>query len=309
MGSVKLQDSMSYMHFYSISHTPRAQTDVAPIAKGDDWDSMAAEYKKFAAGPSTNAIKTILERANATLPFSQATGILDNGCGPGPIISALLDKYGTEIPKDCTLMAADFSEGMVKQVEASKASAIADDKPGWDRLQTKVLNAMDMQGVPDASQSHITAGWVYFMTPSPQKCLSESLRILKPAGILAASSWEGNQWIDIITHSFAQVRPDKQMLTLPEAWSNVDLLKREFEQAGFRDVQAERVQVYMQFERHEVLAEWLLTKMPPVIALTKDMSDEEMGRLREVAVRKCREMCPSEPGELSGVSLLAIGRK
>ena len=224
-------------------------------------------------------------------------------------MSALLDKYSADIPNSCTLMAADFSEGMVKQVEASKTSAVAAGKTRWDRLQTKVLNAMDMQGVPDASQSHVTAGWVYFMTPDPQKCLSESLRILKPDGVLALSSWEGNQWLDVVTHSFAQVRPDKTMPSLPANWSHVELLKQEVEKAGFRDVQAERVSVSMQYEKHEVLVEWLLTKMPFVLALTKDMSEEEMGRLREAAVQKCREFCPSEPGELTGWSLLAVGRK
>ena len=196
---------------------------------------------------------------------------------------------------------------MVKQVEASKQSSAG--KPGWDRLQTKVLNAIDMRDIPSDSQSHITAGWVYFMTPDPQKCLSESLRLLKPGGVLAASSWEGNQWMDIISYAFAQVRPEKQMPSLPAQWSDVELLRREFEQAGFQDVQSERVPVGMRFQRYEVLVEWLLTKMPFVVALTRDMSEEEMGRLRVEAVKKCKEFCSSEPGELRGVSLLAVGRK
>lgn len=168
---------------------------------------------------------------------------------------------------------------------------------------------MDMRDIPSASQSHITAGWVYFMTPDPQKCLSESLRLLKPGGVLAASSWEGNQWMDIISYAFAQVRPEKQMPSLPAQWSDAELLRQEFEKAGFKDVQSERVPVGMRFQRHEVLVEWLLTKMPFVVALTRDMSEEEMGRLRVEAVRKCEEFCSSEPGELRGMSLLAVGRK
>ena len=262
----------------------------------------------MSSGPGSTANRILLERANAALPFSQATGILDNGCGPGPIISAIIFTYGNEIPTTTPLLAADFSDAMVAQVEVSKQEGIATGNKVWERVETKVLNAMDMQGVPDSSQSHVTAGWVYFMTPDPQKCLSESLRILKPGGVLALSSWEGNQWMDIMKE-LKNVRPEKVLPELPKAWSDVDLLRTELETAGFRDVKSERLAVTMQFESRENFVEMLVTKMPHMVAMTKDMSAEEIQKLRELCIARCKEMSPESPGELHGTVLIAVGKK
>ena len=269
---------------------------------------MAKEYKAMSIGPSTTATKVLLERANAALPFSQATAILDNGCGPGPIISKIITTYGAEIPETVPFLAADFSVAMVAQVDASKKEGVEAGNKVWQRVETKVLNAMDMQGVPDSSHSHITAGWVYFMTPDPQKCLSESLRILQPGGVLALSSWEGNQWMDIMK-VIGDVRPDKVLPELPKAWSNVDLLKAELETAGFKDVTSERVAVTMQFENRDSFVDMLVTKMPHMVAMTKDMSAEDVQRLRELSIAKCEEMSSEEPGELHGTVLIAVGKK
>ena len=125
---------------------------------------------------------------------------------------------------------------------------------------------------------------------------------------MACTSWEGSQWLDLM-YTLDQVRPDLTLATLPEAWSNVDLLKKELETAGFKDVHSERVPVTMRFEKHESLVEFLITKLPHAVALTKQMTDDEVKRYKEVAVEKCKELCPEAPGTLHGRSLMAIGRK
>lgn len=200
---------------------------------------------------------------------------------------------------------------MIKQVESSKREAIASGSEGaelWARVETRVLDAMDMHSVPDASQSHVLAGWVYFMTPDPQKCLTESLRVLAPGGILACTAWEGSQWLDLMK-TIKEVRPDLPLPELPRNWSEVELLRGELEIAGFREAQAERVAVKMPFERHETLVDWLIEKLPHAIAITKQMSAEEVRKWKELATAMCKEFCPDAPGELSGWSLMATGRK
>lgn len=239
--------------------------------------------------------------------------MLDNGCGPGPVMSRLIEEHGHEIPSSCSLLAADFSEGMVAQVEERKKAAVAAAEVGgkgevWARVRTQVLDATDLQGVPDGSQSHVLAGWVYFMTQDPARCLTESLRVLAPGGVLGCTAWEGSQWLDMM-NTLSEVRPDKELPKLPEKWSDAKLLKGELEVAGFQDVTCERVLTKMQFERHETLVDFLLTKMPHTIAMTKDMSAEDVEAYKQAAVRKCKEYCPNAPGELQGWSLMALGRK
>jgi ubiquinone/menaquinone biosynthesis C-methylase UbiE len=251
----------------------------------------------------------LVERTNQLLPFSTATSILDNGCGPGPITSHIIAAHGHEIPQTCEFLTADFSEGMIAQVETVKKAATGPNAEVWQRVETAVLDATDLSAVADGTKSHVLAGWVYFMTPSPQKCLTESLRVLSPGGILTCTSWQGSQWLDLMG-TFSTVRPDINLpQLLPKAWSDVDLLREELESAGFRDVRSERVKVTMRVENHERLVEFLITKLPHSVELTKRMSEEEVRRWKEAAVEKCREMCPVVPGELHGVSLMATGRK
>lgn len=126
---------------------------------GDDWKALADEYEKLTSEVASRPISTMLERANELLPFSEATGILDNGCGPGPVMLRLLRDYN--IPESCTLVCSDFSDAMVDKVKAVKDREVQKNSASpWSRVETIVQNAMDLQSVQDSSKSHVTAGWV-----------------------------------------------------------------------------------------------------------------------------------------------------
>jgi ubiquinone/menaquinone biosynthesis C-methylase UbiE len=221
---------------------------------------MAKVYEKLTTGTAIKPIGTMLERSNDVWPFSKAEGILDNGCGPGPIMSRILKDY--KIPDSAALTCSDFSEGMINAVEKKKASEIEEDgKSPWNRVETVVQNAMDLDKIQSSSKSHITAGWVYFMTPDPQKCLAESKRVLKDGGVLACSSWHDSEWLQLM-NLLPKVRPDKKMPEIPENWKNAGPMKAELEKAGFRDVEAHEVHVEMTVDKMEPFVDFVLEKMP-----------------------------------------------
>ncbi|KAK5127191.1 hypothetical protein LTR85_008552 [Meristemomyces frigidus] len=274
--------------------------------KGDDWNRLASDYIKLSENASMAPIGIMLDRANALSPFSKATGILDNGCGPGPVMSRLIKDYGSVIPENCPLTCCDFSKATIKQVIGMKDRA--EDGSPWKRVEPKVQNAMDLREVADESQTHVTAGMVYLMTPDPQKCLNESRRVLKEGGVLSLSCWEGTQWMDLMM-LVQRVQPDKQLPKMPEEWSNTAAVESELKKAGFRDFESYRVPVEMKYESQESIVEFLVTKLPHMVAICKDMSDEEVTRLKEVMVDEAKRMCPDAPGKLEGVALVGIGRK
>ena len=110
----------------------------------------------------------MLGKANAIKPFSEATGILDNGCGPGPVIGRILTDY--KIPESTTITCSDFSEGMIKQVQNHKQEKIeADASSPWSRVETIVQDATNLEKIADESQSHVTAGWVRLNGPPERK--------------------------------------------------------------------------------------------------------------------------------------------
>lgn len=273
---------------------------------GDQWNEMAKIYKRLTVQTGYGPIGKMLERANTLSPFSEATGILDNGCGPGPIMSRILDDY--QIPESCSLTCADFSEGMVNQVRQHRDEQAKEGNAAWGRLDALVQDATDLRDIESGSKSHVTAGWVYFMTPDPQKCLTESKRVLKDGGVLTCSSWKGSQWMDLM-NLLVEVRPDKTMPSVPAAWSEAEKLKDELVTAGFQDVEAFEVDTQMEFERVESFVGFMLDKMPHMVALTKDMAEEEVERTRARMMEECRRMCLSEPGVLRGTALVAVGRK
>ena len=48
---------------------------------------------------------------------------------------------------------------MIEQVENNKKEEVdRDAKSPWSRVHASVLDSMDLQGVGDGSQSHVTAG-------------------------------------------------------------------------------------------------------------------------------------------------------
>ncbi|KAF2724466.1 S-adenosyl-L-methionine-dependent methyltransferase [Polychaeton citri CBS 116435] len=274
--------------------------------KGDDWNEMAKHYKTMTVEVGKETIFRILAHANNALPWSQATGILDNGCGPGPVLSQLISVHGEVIPKDASIMAADFSSGMIDAVKNEKIENAGN--PLWDRVETAVLDAMDMQGVADGSKSHITAGWVYFMTPDPQKCLFESRRILKDGGVLSLSSWQDNEWLPVM-FAFRKIRPDVPMQIVPDEWRTVEGVSGELKKAGFKDVIAEEVQVSMSFESHDGFVKMICDCMPHLINLFKGMSDAEIDATKDAMLEELKSACPNEPGTLKGISVVGSGRK
>ncbi|KAK3639970.1 hypothetical protein LTR56_012144 [Elasticomyces elasticus] len=274
--------------------------------KGDDWNALAAEYVKISHQTTIPPIGLMLERANALYPLSKATAILDNGCGPGPVMERLIKDYGNQIPADCELTCSDFSDGMLEQVQGQKDRADSDSP--WKRVNTKIQNAMDLTDIPDGSQTHVTAGMVYFMVPDPQKALAESLRVLKPDGVLSLSAWEGSEWMDMM-NLLPKIRPDKVMPAIPRAWMTTDGVKAEMEKAGFRDVETHQCPVEMPFQDHETFADFFIEKLPHMRALIKDMSEEEVTQLRELMVSGMKKQCPNAPGALKGIALVGVGRK
>ncbi len=124
---------------------------------------MAKLYKSMAYGTSEKPSAALLKAADTFLPFSEATGILDNGCGPGPIMTRILDGY--KIPQSCQLTCSDFSEGMISQVRQHKEETVkADSNSPWSRVESIVQDATNLKDIADDSQSHVTAGFVRTFT-------------------------------------------------------------------------------------------------------------------------------------------------
>ena len=106
-----------------------------------------------------------------------------------------------------------------------------------------------------------------------------------------------------------QVKPKVTMPKIPDAWMDAELMKAELEKAGFKDVESHQVPTTMQFDKLAPLVDFMITKMPHMVMLTKDFSEEEMAKLKELMTAEGKKMNPDEPGVLTGTALVAVGKK
>ncbi|XXH00639.1 hypothetical protein Hte_006987 [Hypoxylon texense] len=282
---------------------------MAITTTAEDWKNKADSYKDMTSDLNVKPIGVMLEGLNARVPFSQTAGVLDNGCGPGPIMARIIDEFGSSIPQSATLICSDFSSGMVDQANNTKKLAIEQNADSlWNQVRTEVLDAMDLNSIEENSLSHVAAGWVFFNVKDPQKALAESKRVLQPGGVLAASSWAETDWLKILK-AISKLNPALSPPSIGEDWGRAENVRGQFAAAGFRDVEVHEVPVDIPFKTYESFVNVMLTRVTQMVAASRGLPEEAKEKLKGLMVDEMKELCPTEPGVLKGVSLVALGTK
>ncbi|HXA42714.1 MAG TPA: methyltransferase domain-containing protein [Candidatus Solibacter sp.] len=135
---------------------------------------LAERYSQSAAGYDASwspVIRPIGEHLLRHLPLATAVDVIDVGTGAG----ALLPSIQKAAP-NATVLGVDNSEGMLR---------LARDKHAGP------LMLMDVQdlGLPDNHFDVAVAAFVLFHLPSPDRCLREVNRVLKPGGAFGSVTW------------------------------------------------------------------------------------------------------------------------
>jgi SAM-dependent methyltransferase len=81
-----------------------------------------------------------------------------------------------------------------------------------------------------------------FNASTPQKAISESLRVLQPGGVLAASFRTETNWLKIL-RTITKIDPARSPPSISEDWAKAGNLATQLEIAGFRDVEVHEVPV------------------------------------------------------------------
>jgi hypothetical protein len=92
-------------------------------------------------------------------------------------------------------------------------------------------------------------------------------------------------------------------------WASATELKARLEEAGFREIEVHEVVAEVNFQSHSTFVDILLTKMPHLVALTREFSEERAEHLRNLMIEETRKFSPTQPGVLKGTALIALGRK
>lgn len=259
----------------------------------------------FKVGP---AVQQMIARADQLYPFSEARGVLDNGCGSGSIISYILDEHGSKIPDSAVLIAGDFSDSMLDAVRTRKQTAIESGRDVWKRLEVRKLDAHDLRGLDDESMSHITGGHLYFLLEDHQQALREAHRVLCPGGIIGMTSGKSSQHLDALCGAVEEVRPGTNLKLIKEPWSTQESVNGELEACGFKDVEIHLVPSSMSYTDVSEFSDGLL-KMPVMKEATAGFSESELDRLRATLIDNLNTIDVDHRRTISGINIVAIGRK
>lgn len=271
-------------------------------------------------GPMLPLIRRMYYTMASIRPFNSATTVLDVGCGPGSATYTLLTERAGELDKDAKVVACDFSQGMVEQVVQLRGRRLAElalgddenepakEKKYWQGLEAHVLDAQDLSpAIADGSVSHLIASLVMFMVPDSGKALREGWRVLETGGVMSVSSWKQVTWMELVMEAIGKKGAD---FKLPEKWADAGSVRKMLEGAGFVDVEVEEVETFMDAGDAKRLARWFLgSSNPPLLAMLKDLSEEEREEARTRLAGLFEERRDSRTDGIPGIGIVATGRK
>lgn len=188
----------------------------------------------------------MIARVNEVSPFAKASGILDIGCGTGPIVSYILDKFGHEIPDSSSIFAADFSDHMLAGLR-SKQEKFAEKNAAWRNLKILNLDAHDLSAFASGSVSIVTSGHMYFLLDDFRKALQETARVLCPGGVLAITNGYHADHTNALYRAIDSVRPGTNANFIRKPWDSLVGISDLLQDCGFVDVEVSESKTEMRY--------------------------------------------------------------
>ncbi|MBX9246309.1 methyltransferase domain-containing protein [Actinotalea ferrariae] len=217
------------------------------------------------------------------------TRALDVGCGPGALTAELVRRLGPE-----QVVAVDPSEPFV--------AAARQRFPGVEVVQG-VAEALPF--ADDVVDHAIAQLVVHFMT-DPVRGLAEMARVTRPGGVVAACVWDhagGGSPLSAFWQAVHDVDPDAPgERTLPG--TREGHLAELFAAAGLHDVESSVLSVSAELASFDAWWEPYTLGVGPAGAYVARLDDER----REALRRRCAELLPDAPFEVTASAWCAVGR-
>nr|KMM64586.1 hypothetical protein CPAG_00938 [Coccidioides posadasii RMSCC 3488] len=187
--------------------------------------------------------KSLVEQSGILSTAKEQTPlvILDNACGTGAVSMVLHDMLN-----DLTgwkLTCADFSEAMIDAVKDTIKHE------GWKNTDTAIADLQET-GFSTAHYTHVFASFAIMALPNSQAGLDECLRILKPGGTVAFTTWKKSGWsedvnaaIATMPGNLAQPTPEEFLMSLGngDEWHDPSWVKAQLWKRGLENIQVNLV--------------------------------------------------------------------
>ena len=284
----------------------------------EQWDRHVEEYRTIGKGFAKPLILDLLAVADAARPFSTSTGILDNGCGTGNLTAVLIEEYGSSLPADVSLVASDYSKGMVAVVEDIKADPENASNPLWQKLKTHVLDAVDLLAGGDdapitpASLSHILANLMIFAVGDYKAALLSAHAALEDGGVFACTSVLSFPWVEAWAYA-RPLAPDQDWsVDVPVDFRSVESVTSLLRRAGFSDVTAKATELPLVFTEPQLrvfINNFIKSSNPLAVKKFSGWPEAKVAEAIDMIVAGVGENMGGWPVTLKGQTVTACARK
>jgi ubiquinone/menaquinone biosynthesis C-methylase UbiE len=227
------------------------------------WDKASGYYERYWSEQLKPAQHLLLEMAALQL----GECVLDIACGTGLVTFPAATSVGT----DGRVQATDLSEKMVAWVrdEAIKRKAL--------NVTSDWMDAEDLK-FPDSSFDAVLCALGLMYVPDPTKALGEMRRVLKPGGRAVVAVWGARRacgWAEIFP--IVDARVQSEVCPMFFQLGTGEALRYTFENAGFSEIQSERIQTVLHYDTPEDACGAAFAGGPVALAYSKfsDQTREE----------------------------------
>ncbi|KAK4125712.1 S-adenosyl-L-methionine-dependent methyltransferase [Parathielavia appendiculata] len=207
----------------------------AKAAQGGAFEEMLLENARNVSAPM--ALRMLTQMGfdkNTSTPIK----LLENACGAGVVAPMLQQIIKPEVLKQSSILCGDFSEPMVELVKKRIESE------GWVNTEAVKVDAQNT-GLADASFTHVATNIGYHVVPDSEAALNESIRILKPGGVLGFTTMHREPgWFHEVREAFKSF-PFEAPFEMPlqttawGQWSDVNWIYRTLVAKGLQDVEVD----------------------------------------------------------------------
>ncbi|KAI1642369.1 S-adenosyl-L-methionine-dependent methyltransferase [Daldinia loculata] len=275
----------------------------------EDLERTIAGSERIMRGPAG----LLLTQAGLDESTSEPFTLLDNACGTGPIVAHLQDHVDSKLLLESKVVCADFNENLVSILKRRAT------KYGWTNVETAVVDAQHSDFL-EQSFTHVTLNFAMHVIPKPEAVLADTMRILKPGGVLAFSTWHRDTkgWSPDMRSCFEALPFDAPMPNpVPMAihgklqWTDPEGVEEELKAYGFENVQVKAVPHVVRVNSAEdylynyrMMKDWMVNTY-----WSEESKQKAQGILDEHIVNHLKEKYNGEGWDLSWTAILATCQK
>ncbi len=238
------------------------------------WDAASGFYEDGWRGPLAAAQATLLAKA----AFQPGERVIEAACGSGLVTKAIAAAVGPS----SEVLATDLSQNMVDLT----ARECAADGLSWVRAAR--MSADDL-AVEDGRFDAAVCALGLMYVPDPRQAVMSMRRAVRAGGRVVATVWGERRncgWAEIFP--IVDARVASEVCPLFFASGAPGALRRDFEEAGLRDIREHRQQEVLEFANEKALLTAMLIGGPVALAV-KRFTDSVMAEVESEFLASVRE--------------------